>query len=102
MSTIYTLSVFEDMTIGNGTFSHTPTNTIGWFREYKDAKRIVKDNIGDIWETCFTYALIEELQEGLYSYMSNRWLFKYNPQKDQYEYMEIPKEMEPFVNFSIG
>ena len=55
----------------------------------EEAEEIVKANIGDIWEGCYDYACIEEIEEGLYPIGIERKFYKYNRDINQYE--EIPE-----------
>jgi uncharacterized protein involved in copper resistance len=76
--------------------------TPGWTKNRFDAERIVLDNIGDIHEGRYQYAVIEELPEGLYPFSINEWWYYWNTKKDRYVLINKPEEMKMFKNFSIG
>lgn len=65
---------------------------VGYYRSFKDAEKAVTTNSCDIWETCYEYACIEEVEEGLYPSCINRWFYKYNIKDDTYEPVEPPEE----------
>ena len=39
---------------------------VGYYTSYADAQRILDKNICDVWETCYDYACIERVEEGIY------------------------------------
>lgn len=45
---------------------------VGWYSKYKDAYEDITNNACDIWEMCYQYALLEEIEEGLYCPAQNR------------------------------
>lgn len=75
---------------------------VGWYEDFNIAIDCVKNNSCDINETCYKYALIEEIPEGLYQCTRNRWLFKYNKENDSYKQIEEPSFMKIYMGFSIG
>lgn len=75
---------------------------VGWYSNYKDAYEDVANNACDIWEAYYQYALLEELEEGLYCPVQNRWWFKYNQEKDGYEEISEPEFCENYTGFTIG
>lgn len=75
---------------------------VGFYKEFKDAEDAVVNNICDIYETIYNYALIEEVEEGLYNSSLNRWFYKYNKEKDEYEKIEEPEFLKHYSGFTIG
>ena len=78
------------------------TRTVGWYESFNDAEKCVVYNNGDIWETCYDYAIIEEVEEGLYPYCKPRWFYKYNIETGEYERIEEPELMKHIVCIGIG
>ena len=74
--------------------------TIGYFTKYEDAKDAVENNYGDICETTYEYAIIEGVEEGLYSDCDLQELYEvrdivkdghYNMEGLYYERVEAPE-----------
>ena len=53
------------------------SSIVGYYFDKNDAFNAVKENACDINETCYDYALIEEIREGLYfpAFSDCRWFF---------------------------
>lgn len=74
---------------------------VGWYSSLPEAELCVKENWGDIWETCYEYAIIEYVQEGLYP-ITQRWYYKWNPSTWKYEPIDEPNCIKHITNISIG
>ena len=76
------------------------SRTVGYYTNKKDAIDAVLENCCDIWEYCYTYAVVEFIEPGLYNPAEERWFFKWDDEKHCYE------EIEPFVdcygNYAFG
>lgn len=88
---IYVISVFERLEPGgmSGVILGD-IRTIGWKPSFGDAAEAVVENRCDIWEGCYYYACIEEIEPGLYKEHRNRWLYKYDEKKDKYNRIDEP------------
>lgn len=75
---------------------------VGWYSDFETARSSVSENVCDINETCYDYALIEECEEGLYNPSSNRWWFQFNRETDSYVQINEPDFMKKFSGFTIG
>lgn len=78
--------------------------TVAWFSKLKDAKQCIEQNWGDICEDkYYPYAVIEEVEEGLYSANLNTWWYKWEGSvKDgSYKFIKKPDSLEHVINFSI-
>ncbi len=75
---------------------------VGWYSKFNDAYSLVSENLCDINETCYKYALIEECYEGVYNPADRRWWFEYNREKDQYMQISEPDFVKGFCGFTIG
>ena len=78
------------------------TRTVGYYTEKEDAINAVLENRCDLWETIYTYAVVEYLTPGLYPLALNedRWFFKWNNNTKQYEPIEPLKYC--CVNYAFG
>lgn len=66
------------------------SRSVGWRPTFEMAEETVKRNTCDIWEYCYDYACIEELDYGLYPFAKERWFYKYNQATGCYEEMDEP------------
>lgn len=106
--TVTTLSKIEmtDLGIADTGATRTPC----FYHTLKDAKYTVENNVCDIWEYCYQYAVIEEVDIGCYPYCGKRWFYKWEldespsckPYKGRYVPIDTPEELKNVVNFAIG
>lgn len=76
--------------------------TWGYYANKDDAIFALNNNITDMRETMYEYALLEEISEGICGNCKSRIFFKYDHEKNGYfEYPE-PKELKGLCNFAIG
>lgn len=73
---------------------------VGFFASYKEAHGVVANNIGDIHEQTYTYAVIERIEEGVYSQFDRRWFYKFA--NKGYEPIQTPEETKNWGNYSIS
>ncbi len=66
------------------------TRSVGWRPTFEMAEETVVNNMCDIWEYCYDYACIEELDYGLYPWADNRWFYKFNEKTGKYEEIDEP------------
>ena len=52
--------------------------TCGLYKSLEDAKYIVENNVTDIQEGCYGYAIIEDYNYGTYPHMNECWLYKWD------------------------
>lgn len=78
------------------------TRAVAFYFSLSDAFETVINNAGDIWETCYDYAVIEEVEPGLYPYGHNRWFFKYDINTGLYNLIDEPDFIKHYINFTIG
>jgi len=92
--TIFVITVFEKCEEENGNTEECYSIGIGCTRSpcfkhtFEEAEEVVLNNIGDIWETCYDYAVIEEIDSKLYPRYSSRKFYKYNLSSRCYEPIE--------------
>lgn len=78
------------------------SRVMGYYETFEDCDESLKCNACDMFETCYHYAVVEEVEPGLYSYRKMRQFYKYDREKDGYFPIEEPKIFEHIGNFSIG
>lgn len=76
---------------------------VGYYSTFEAAEEAVLDNACDIWETCYDYAVIENVEEGLYQYDQNPVWYKWDDLNEEYARMEgRPEQYKNQVGFGIG
>lgn len=83
-------------------FPVTNCRTVGWFPTFNLADYATVNNFGDIHETGYQYAVIEEMEFGLYPYCKRDFWYKFDKEQEEYVPINKPKEFRNIVNFSIG
>ena len=75
---------------------------MGYYYTFEDCDEALKHNACDMFETCYHYAVVEEIEPGLYPHYKMRQFYKYDREKDGYFPIEEPKMFEHNGNLSIG
>jgi len=101
---IYTITTFQRL---NKMGNFGSIRCVGYYTNFEDAKNAVENNWGDIFETTYNYALIEEVRPGLYPMALKRWLYKIETDENNYIgsiYIPInePNYFKTVINFAIG
>lgn len=80
------------------------TRCVGYFQTFEEAENAVKNNACDIWETCYNYAVIENIPCGLYQYDFHPTWYKYHKLTNEYVKCEQPDFVKSIsgVGFAIG
>jgi hypothetical protein len=79
------------------------TRCVGYYSTFEKAEGAVLDNACDIWETCYDYAVIENVGEGLYQYDQDPVWYKWDDLNEEYVKMEgRPKQYKNQIGFGIG
>jgi len=92
--TIFVVTVFEMCKEEEDNNKECHSRNIGCTRSpcfkhtFEEAEEVVLNNIGDIWETCYDYAVIEEIDSKLYPRYITRKFYKYNQNIGGYEAIE--------------
>ena len=97
--TVFTRCEFDDK-------GHWPVygamRTWGYYSEHETALQALHENWTDMWETCYHYAVLEYLEEGIAPYSENTQWFKYDRERDGYFEIETPKGHNCWGNFALG
>lgn len=96
---ITTLNLEDD---GRGIYI-TRSRTVGFYNSFEKAEKAVENNYGDIYECgYYNYAVIENIEEGLYQYdFKGKW-YRWNEDNDAFERCERPNRIEDSNFSSIG
>ena len=104
---IYVVTMMDDLKINQGDddsmhkYIVGDFETIGFFHDYEDARLVVENNMGDIYDCSYKYAVIEKIYQGLYPHTTpneegSRMFYKYNRDKDKYESIIVPIMFDTF------
>lgn len=76
----------------------------GFYFKKDHALEALHKNIFDIWETCYDYAVLEEMKEGIAvdCGKESRTFFKYDPKKNGYFECEEHENLAEICNFALG
>lgn len=77
---------------------------VGYYSTFENAETAVLNNACDIWETCYDYVVIENVDEGLYQYDQNAVWYKWNDLDEKYikRIEGRPEQYKNIVGFAIG
>lgn len=73
---------------------------VGYVDSLEEAKNIIKDNVCDIFEYVYKYAVIENVPSGIYQYDMNPIWFECHYDTDEITECENPLKNQ--VGFGIG
>ena len=76
--------------------------TWGYYTEYETAANALHENITDMHEGCYGYALIEKFGPGIIAHCEERQWFKWDKEQRGYFEIEEPECVKHLVNFAIG
>lgn len=106
INTIYTITTidgFQEDEFSKSKMRPIEPRTVGWFLTLEDAQKIVDSNIGDIRETCYEYAVIQEVPVGLYPFSEHTWWYQWSTENEKYEPIEIPYRTDyEYICYAIG
>ena len=99
----YFITVFERLGVDeNGLTDTGRTRCWGFYTDKETAFQELHENWTDMWETIYSYAVIEGYCEGISQYTGYRQFFKYDREKDGYFESAEPKGYEHYCSFGIG
>ena len=78
------------------------TRTPGYYECYEDCKHAIINNVCDIWEYCYDFAVMEHYHPGVYPYVDHREWFKFD--REAWKYLPIPEPefCKHIGNIAIG
>ena len=78
----------------------TKADRVGWYDDEEYALEAVRKNTCDIWETCYNYAVVEKVEQGMYPTCRKMWIFKYrvpiegSPLNGEYELIKVVTDLQ--------
>lgn len=90
----------EDGCDGLGIIEHS--RCWGWYEEYEDARHDIENNVCDMHECLYKYALIERVEERTHPFPKKITWFKWNRDTEKYEECEEPEPAKRIVGFCLG
>jgi hypothetical protein len=96
-------TIFTVTTIQAGAYISGGCRTVGWFKTEEEAKEIVENNCGDIYECgYYQYAVVEEYESGLYIMSYEKQWYRWNKEQEKYEPIRKPSKFNRICNYAIG
>ena len=99
---MYFITCFEKVDQGRFGLDIGASRTMGYYTNFYDASAVVRRNVCDIHERIYHYAAIEEILEGVYPTVTDRWFYKYDSEQDGYVSIEEPDEFKHYSNIALG
>lgn len=75
--------------------------TMGYYPKYEMAEEDLNSNNCNMHEYLYTYAVIEEIPEGIYQTCTARTFFKFDKDKNGYFRIDPPSILENFSNIAF-
>ena len=79
---MYFITCMEQCKTYLGFFYGGDTRCIGYYDDLSVAIKALNENSCDLHETCYWYAVIEEIGQGIYPSNKGEWWFKYDKDKE--------------------
>ena len=104
---IYTITLLSDIVDKKHTngkvFKHRDSRSVGFFFKKDDAINSVINNDGFMRDDFYTFAVIEKIEEGVYSCVDENqaWL-SWDEKNTCWQLIDAPKDMESSVGFALG
>lgn len=108
VSCIYTVTTVTDPIKRIGSYGkeyeHRDFRCLGYYFDINKAKEVIDGNLCDIHEGLYTYALIEEVTEGIYPINREEcslW-YKWDNESKKYLISTKPDDLKNTLNLSMG
>ena len=98
----YFITVMSKLDDSKGYLSIGASRTWGFYTTLEQAFYAVSENISDLWETIYDYAVIEAYNAGISGYCFERWFFKYNQETEHYDPIQTPEAVKHYAGFALG
>ena len=95
--TVFEKCEFDDL----GWPDYGSETTWGYYADQNKAVQALHGNWTDMWETCYNYAVLEKIGEGLIPDVEYIQLFKFDRERNGYFEIEAPKGHDRFGPFAI-
>ena len=77
------------------------TRTVGFVETLEEAGQLLMDNVYDLWETIYQYAVIEEIHPGIYPIPEDRCFFRFDTDTKRYIPIEEPDVLKSVALFAF-
>ena len=98
MEAIYAITCLERIEEEKGWPVFGTLKFMGYYFNKDEAFEDVETNNCDINERLFSFAVIEEIKPGLYSFPRIRWFFEFDDKTQTYHLIDEPKVMHHISN----
>lgn len=79
------------------------TRTFGYRETFEDAKEALEQNMCDMYEFLYKYAIVEKLGPYIHPEVEERHFFEWDDErKGFFEMKEIPEEFKNICNIALG
>jgi hypothetical protein len=85
-----------------GFFRGGAQRTFGFKETFEDAKYALNQNVCDMHEYLYTYAVVEEMRAGIHPDVESEVWFQWNEKEKGFFQIEKPKETYGVCNFALG
>ena len=100
---MYFITVFEKIEPSDVSFAEFGCRrTWGYYPEYEMAATCLHENMTDLQEGCYMYAVIEKIGYGVVAIAEERQWFKWDKERRGYFEIEEPECVRHLCNFAIG
>lgn len=104
----YNKPIFPDIPRKDGDWNFVVNSrTVAWFSDLETAQKCITENWGDIHETRYNYASVEETHSGLYPLIEKEHWYEWYEDSNKigdgkYISCEKPERLKNVCNFGIG
>lgn len=100
---MYFITVFEKVETSDVFFADFGCRrTWGYYPEYEMAAKALHENVTDMYEGCYKYAVIEKIDWGICAICEERQWFKWDKERNGYFEIDEPECVKQLCNFAIG
>lgn len=85
-----------------GWFNGGAQRTFGFKETFEEAEYCLNNNVCDMYEFLYTYAVIEEMYPAIHPYVENETWYKWDNEKKGFFRIEKPKETNNVCNHALG
>lgn len=96
---MYFITVFEHVK----EWPHTgDQRTWGYYHRFMEAQKAVENNLTDMREGCYDYALIERIEPGICAHSEQMQWYMWDSENGRYTEIDQPESMKRLCNFALG
>ena len=86
----------------HGCFDTGDTRTFGYFDNYKACTQALNENICDMHECLYKFAVIESIGQGIHPHAKEISWFRWNDEKQGFFEIEKPECTRNYSNYALG